>query len=85
MISFCVLGQLSVSGGSPNDVHERDAKGHGGELVSLLLDLCFKGILVALHKGLNTPLQDLLKYLHPFLRQTCTPSEHCICFHKRHL
>lgn len=61
---------VRLTGGvsSPNDVHERNSKGHGGQLVSFLLDLLLESLLVALQKGLHAPLQDLLQDFHPFLR-----------------
>ena len=59
---------LTAAVSSPNDVHERHSKGHGGQLVGLLLDLLLEGRLVALQERLHAPLQDLLQDFHPFLQ-----------------
>ena len=60
----------TVGEASPNDVHQRHSKGHGGQLVGFLLDLLLESRLVALQERLHAPLQDLLQNLHSFLHRT---------------
>ena len=61
--------KLTMVATSPNDVHQRHSKGHGGQLVGFLLDLLLEGCLVALQEWLHAPFQDLLQDFHPFLQK----------------
>lgn len=55
------------AGASRNDVHEWDAKGCGGQLVSLTVELLAEALLIPIHEWLDAPLHYLCQQLHALL------------------